>query len=210
MEHNNQNLYPWVSMWLKPRVTIQQIVDTNPQHFVLALAAIEGFSESLNRASMNNMGDRFDWPVIFILAAIIGPIAGIIGLYISGALIRWTGHWIGGNAPIRKIRAAVAWSSIPIIWALILWIPELFLFGQDQFTTETPIINESPRLAVTFLGFFTIEVLVGVWAFIVFLKCLGQVQSFSAWKALGNVVLAGLVVFVPLTVISLSIIGISR
>jgi Yip1-like protein len=48
-----------------------------------------------------------------LIAAIAGPIAGIIALYIGSALIRWTGHWIGGKASARTIRAAMAWSTVP-------------------------------------------------------------------------------------------------
>jgi hypothetical protein len=65
---NKQTLNPWVSMWTKPRITIHQIVDTNPERLVLVLAAISGFSHVLDRASMKSPGDRFEWPIIIVLA----------------------------------------------------------------------------------------------------------------------------------------------
>jgi hypothetical protein len=202
MKNNNKDhLNPWFTMWIKPRATIQQIVDTNPEHLVLLLAAIAGFSQVLDRASMKGMGDRWEWPIIFIIATIAGPIGGIIGFYIGGALIHWTGKWIGGKASSQDIRAAIAWSAVPIIWALILWIPGLVLFGQELFTTEMPSIDADPSLALIFLGFAAIEIIVGIWAFVVFLKCLGQVQGFSAWKALGNAILPGLIIIVPIVLI---------
>ena len=105
---DTQVMNPWVSIWTKPRATIQQIVDTNPEHLVLLLAAIGGFSSVLDRASTRSLGDKLDWPVIFLIAAIVGPIAGIIALYIGSALIRWTGSWIGGKASSQTIRAAMA------------------------------------------------------------------------------------------------------
>jgi len=48
---NNEALNPWLSMWTKPRATIQNIVDTNPENFVLILAAISGFFTSIDRTS---------------------------------------------------------------------------------------------------------------------------------------------------------------
>ncbi len=194
-------------MWTKPRATIQQIVDSNPGRLVLILAAISGFSQALDRASMKSFGDRWEWLVIFLLSAIIGPIVGIISLYVGSALIRWTGTWVGGNASSQNIRAAWAWSSVPIIWALILWIPELALFGQELFTSEAPIIAAAPPLAWLRVGFSVIEMSIGIWAFVVFLKCLGQVQGFSAWKALGNVAFAVIVVVIAILVIILGIVG---
>jgi len=200
-----QILNPWVSMWTKPRATIQQIVDTNPQRLVLLLAAAAGFGQALDRASINSIGDRLDWPIIFIVAAVGGPIAGVIGLYIGGALIHWTGTWIGGKTSAENIRAAIAWSSVPMLWALVLWIPELALFGQELFTAETPVIDADTTLNSAFLAFGAVEVTIGMWTLIVYLKCLGQVQGFSAWKALGNGILAGLVIIVPILIIAIAI-----
>lgn len=202
---DTQVMNPWVSIWTKPRATIQQIVDTNPEHLVLLLAAIGGFSSVLDRASTRSLGDKLDWHVIFLIAAIVGPIAGIIALYIGGALIRWTGSWIGGKASSRSIRAAMAWSTVPEIWALVLWIPALALFGQEMFTSEIPSIQANPSLNIVFLGMAAIGIAIGIWQFVIYLKCLGQVQGFSAWKALGNSFMALMVVVLPIVIIYVGI-----
>ncbi len=205
--HQEQQFNPWFSMWTQPRATMQQIIDNNPQRLVLLLAAVSGFAEALNRASMKNLGDKLEWPYIVIAAAVLGPIAGIIGLYLGGALIRWVGSWLGGEASAQQIRAAIAWASVLTIWGLLLWLPELVLFGQDLFTTATPRIDANPLLVVALLGFSVVEIILGVWALVVFLKCLGQVQGFSAWKALGNLVLAFLVIMVPIMLLVFAIIA---
>ena len=75
---NRQTLNPWVSIWTKPRATIQQIVDTDPKHLVLVLVAIAGFAHALDRAGMSGSGDRFEWPMIILVAAIIGSIMGMV------------------------------------------------------------------------------------------------------------------------------------
>ena len=202
MENSNQQaLNPWFSIWTKPRATIQQIVETDPQRLVLLLAALGGFSTVLDRASMRNMGDRLEWPMLFLVAAIVGPLAGIVTLYLGGVLLRWTGRWIGGQASSQHIRAAMAWSSVPEIWALLLWIPELALFGQELFTSTTPLLDANPSLNIAMLGFAALGILMAVWQFVIFLKCLGQVQGFSAWKALGNSIMASMVVLLPIIII---------
>lgn len=193
-------LNPWFSIWTRPRATIQQIVDTHPTRLVLLLAAVAGFSQFLDRAVMRNLGDRMEWPMILAIAAVAGPVLGIVGLYIGGALLRWTGGWLGGRASMEQVRAAIAWSSVPLIWALPLWIPELALFGQDLFTKATPRLDANPLLAVVLIGFGLVELIIGIWAIVVFLKCLGQVQGFSAWRALGNALLAFLIVFTAILV----------
>ena len=193
-------LNPWFSIWIRPRATIQQIIDSHPTRLVLVLAAVAGFAQFLDRAVMRNLGDRMEWPMIFALAAVAGSVMGIVGLYIGGALLRWTGGWLGGRASMEQVRAAIAWSSVPLIWALPLWIPELVLFGQDLFTSATPRLDANPPLAVALIGFGLVELVVGLWAIVVFLKCLGQVQGFSAWRALGNALLAFLIFFTAILV----------
>jgi hypothetical protein len=196
-----QKLNPWFSIWTKPRATIQQIVATNPQRLVLLLAALGGLSTVLDRASMRNLGDKLDWPVLLLIAAVVGPIAGIATLYIGGALLRWTGNWIGGQGSALHIRAAMAWSSVPEIWGLLLWIPALAVFGQELFTSTMPRVEANPSLNIVLLGFAAISLVIGIWQFVVFLKCLGQVQGFSAWKALGNSIMASMVVLFPIIIV---------
>jgi hypothetical protein len=198
-------LNPWVSIWTRPRATIQQIVDANPEHLVIMLAAISGLIRAANQFRAGGLGDPSEWLTKILIAAMVAPIIGIIMLFIGGGLIRWTGSWIGGNASSQNIRAAMAWSSVPMIWGLILWIPGLALFGQDFFATETPTVAANPLLAFIRIGFSMIEITIGLWAVVVFLKCLGQVQGFSAWKALGNMLLAGFFITIPISVLGILI-----
>ena len=111
--------------------------------------------------------------------------------------------------PLRKAFGARvaygAWGLVPALWVSLLWIPELLLVGVEMFTTETPRADANVNLGFVILGLVTIEMVGSIYAVVTVLKCLGQVQGFSAWKALGNVFLAGLVIFLPLFVIGLAI-----
>jgi hypothetical protein len=173
-------------------------MDTDPDRNVLLLAAIAGVGKALDRASTRSTGDHISLGMILLLAAIAGPIGGIITLYISGALLRWTGNWIGGHAESRDIRSAMAWASVLSIWSMLLWFPQLLLFGEEMFTKETPVIDATPVLTILFWVLAAIDVMLGLWTMIFFLKCLGEVQGFSVWKALCNTILAGLVILIPI------------
>ena len=198
-------LNPWFSMWLHPRRTIRQIVETNPDRLVLLLAAVGGIVEALINASSDSKGENMSLQAILLTALIGGPLMGVIGLWLGGALLRWTGGWIGGQADSRRIRATLAWANVPLVWSLLLWIPALLLFGAELFATATPILDASTMLSGLYMVFSFGIGIVSIWAFVVFLHALGEVQGFSAWKALGNSILAGLVVLVPL----LAIVGIA-
>ncbi len=193
-----QALSPFLSIWVKPRETIRNIVDTNPTKYVTVLAMLAGIRQALDRASSRNTGDSLPLVAILAVCIIVGPIGGIFSLYLSGALFRWTGSWLGGQASSEEVRAAIAWSSVPTIFILPLWIPELLIFGEELFTSSTPRIESNPLLAIILLGFALIEIVVGIWAFVVLLKSLGEVHRFSAWRAFGAVILGILVILVPI------------
>jgi len=186
---------PWLSIWTSPRDTIRAIVKYDPEQYVIFLAAVAGVGQALDRASANNMGDDSSLLVIFLFALATGSIGGIISLYISGAILSWLGGRFGGQASAVEVRAAIAWASVPLIWAMLLWIPELAFYGMDMFTSVTPRIDNQPW-AIMFLG--VIEIVIGIWAFVVFLKCLGEVHRFSAWKALGVSILPGFALLIIL------------
>jgi len=71
-----------------------------------------------------------------------------------------------------EVRAAIAWSQVPIIWAAILWIPLLLLIGEEMFTTLTPNIDNNLFLSLLLLASGVLDIIIGVWAFIIMLRCL--------------------------------------
>lgn len=210
MEQNEnvEELNPWLSIWLHPRKTIRYIVESDVKQYVILLAVLSGISESLARASEKSLGDKISITTILALSLIGGAVGGIITLYVSGALLKWTGKWLGGKGTGEEIRAAVAWGSVPEVVALFLTILEIFVFGKEMFTQNTPNIDSSMFLAVVLLIFGMLELVLAIWCIFTYLKCLGEVQGFSAWKALGNTILAGLVILVPIVVLALIVVSV--
>jgi hypothetical protein len=197
-QQQSQSLSPFFSIWVKPRETIRKIVETDLTKYVIPLAILAGIGQALDRASARSVGDSLPLIAILAICLIFGPVGGIISLYIGGALFRWTGSWLGGQASPEEVRAAIAWSSVPTIFILPLWIPELLIFGEELFTSSTPRIESNPILAILLLGFAAIEIVIGIWAFVVLLKSLGEVHRFSAWRAFGAVILGTLVILIPI------------
>ena len=76
----------------------------------------------------------------------------------------------------------------------VIWI----LFNMRM---SNPLSQAEIMVNLLFIGFGAIEMSVGIWAFVVYLKCLGQVQGFSAWKALGNIILLVPIFIAPFIII---------
>jgi hypothetical protein len=191
-------LNPWLTIWIWPRKTIREIVDADPGYRVTLLAMLAGFAQALSEATSENMGDTLSLPIIFLLCAILGPIGGLISLYVMAGLWRLTGSWLGGKASSQEVRAAIAWSSVPVIWAMLLWIPYLAIFREEMFTSAMPRTESSLLLLLLLLGFGLVEIVIGLWRIVVLLQCLGEVHRFSAWRALGAFILGPLLIALPL------------
>jgi len=191
----SQGFNPWFSIWLQPRATMQQILDTDPVRWVLLLSIIGGFFEALTQAATQDHGDRMaSWHGVVWACAIFGPLSGVLGLFGGGYLLRKSGGWLGGSASDREVRAAIAWGGIPKIWLGLLWIPSIALFGDENFTSATPRLDGDPALASAMLFLALIGLIGTFWSIVIWLKCLGQAHKFSAWRALGSVLLMILVI----------------
>jgi hypothetical protein len=184
---------PWLAIWIHPRVTIRRIMANYSEHQVWLLAGLKGIVHTFDRLSTKNDGDQWELPLLLTFAGLAGPLFGIIGLYLSGYLLRLTGQWLGGKATAKEVRASVAWSDVPMVVVLALWITGIAILGRELFSSDTPYLDEHPWLSVPLLGQFVLMLVLYVWSFVLLLHCLGEVQGFSAWKALGSVLLAGMV-----------------
>ena len=204
MSVEERSLNPWLSMWTRPRATIQSIIERDPERSVILLAAPSGISQALDKASTKDAGDTYPLGAVLMFSIMGGVISGIITLYIGGFLLKHTGRWLGGNGSGVNVRAAIAWSSVPVAWGLLIWIPELVIFGEGLFTSSAESIAANQTLYFSFLA---VEFAIAIWALVLMFKSLGQVHGFSAWRALGSSVIAICVVVVPLLLIGLVIGG---
>jgi len=190
--------FPLLTIWFQPRLTIRRIVDTDSQKYVNFLAALTGISNGLDTASRRSSGDIFPFPLVLIMVIIFGSIGGWISLYISGALLRWTGSWFGGQANSDEVRAAVAWASIPTCAGLAIWILEIAIFGQELFTESAPRIDNSLFLSLLLLALLIPQLILGLWSLVLLINTLAEVHRFSGWKAFGAATSAFLIIFIPL------------
>jgi len=190
-------LVPWISIWTRPRATLRQVLDTDPRRFVFRLAALGGVACALRLASTSGFGDTHPASVVLAVCIAGGAIGGILALFLFTSLVGLAGRWLGGQGHTSEVMAALAWSYAPAIWGLALWLPRAALLGEETFRSLPASIEGNPPAALLF-GFLQLaHDLIGVWGFLITLKCIAEAQRFSAWRAFGAFVLVGLMVGVP-------------
>ncbi len=177
---------PWLQMWVAPRDTIRKIVTFNPKHRLYLLSTIYGIPLMLNIIQTLSLGQGFSLLALLLSALILSTWIGFLVLSACGGLIYWTGKWIGGRGSFQEIRAALAWSYVTDIASILLWGILVSVFGTKLFLNTFQQTMFVGRELATIVLVSMAQLVVSVWALIILLKALGEVQGFSAWKALLN------------------------
>lgn len=191
------NCNPWLSIWTKPRDTILEIAHKNPTYRFFFFCFIYGFVALLQSAQRTAIGHTASAGIIILTAAVLGFFIGYASLSITSLLLTWTGKWIGGKAGYYEVRTAVAWSNVPVVIDLILWLTLAAAFGPLLFTEDfakvvhfqtaegAMLLFPNPGLLI-FIGI--VRLVLSVWSIVIFLAGLSAVQGFSVLKAVLNAI----------------------
>ena len=188
MAEKSFGLNPWLTIWVKPRQTIRSIVNYNVSYRFLAVCFILGFLQILLFSIFTPPNRLLILPILFILA----PFFEYLRFTISAALLFWGGKLLKGKGSFKQIRAAVYWTSVPEIAvsgvSILLGVVNV-LFGELV----------KPAVMVGLIWSFLIF---WIWIVVIFICALGEVQKFSTWMAILNIILATLFWFALIIITS--------
>ncbi len=195
--------HPWATIWTRPRATIRRIVETDVRYQVTFLAILSGALIWLERR-WSNPSTAAAFPMLVVIAVIVGAILGVVELYVNGALLKWAGAALGGRGSYAEVRAALAWSRVPVIVAVSIGILAILL------GTDGPMLGGDAERSGSGTGVLLLHAALVLWGFVVMLKSIGEVHRFSAWRAFGSIVLIVVAIAVVLVAMSLLFGGIGR
>jgi hypothetical protein len=194
---------PWLSMWTKPKSTIRKIVDYNPNFRLYVLSAIYGLVSLISSSQSLALGEKLNFFLILFICLILAPIWGYITFSVSAFFVYFTGKWLKGQANYRQVRASIAWSNVPMIGNLILWIILFIIFKYDilkEFPGAYPITNVQKTLLFTILF---AQLVLSIWVIVLYINSLAEVQRFSIGKSILNIIIAIVIIIAILFVISI-------
>jgi signal peptidase I len=166
---------PWISVWLKPRQTIEIILAERPQRGVLLLGSLGLMSGSVSQLLGFGIKDRvFDWPIVIALAVAIA-IAGIASLFISAFVFKWCGSLLGGTSSAAELRTVVAWGVAPSILGLAIAVALVVVALVTRTASEAAPAWIFAVLQATVL-------ICGIWSAIVFALMFSRVEGFGFWR----------------------------
>jgi len=181
---------PWLSIWVSPRSTVRQVVRSDPRYGYPVLASIWGASIALSLSSAFYLGEKLPLATILI-GALIGGALGLPALYLLAVLYTKMGRVFGGRSSATDMRAALAWSAVPQIPILLVWILRIALFGQSTFTSMgysnsaqlvPPLIFSLVQLASLPFSIWGIAIWIGAYA---------EVHQVSTWRGIASLAAGG-------------------
>lgn len=184
---------PWLSIWTKPRATISHIVAQNPNRSIWILAWIYGFCSLMNMFQSLEMGTKLNTAAILLLSIVVAPLWGWVSFTVWSWFVSVVGKWFKGQGSFQAVRASYAWSQVPIILNIPLWLLMVILFGHQLFL-NFPNAHLLPDTLVTLMFVILVaKVVLAVWSLVIYLNALAEVQSFSVLKAILNLIVAGII-----------------
>ncbi len=186
---------PWLKIWTQPRTTIARLLYESPTRGFWFLAIIYGFSNALNWFQSMMMGRHLGVMHIFTIALVLSPLWGYVGFSVWSWVVHFTGKWLKGEGTFKEIRFAYAWSCFPLIINVFLWFVLALFFGRNLFSDLSPGSQAFThgQVGVLFL-ILLIRITTAIWSIVIYLNALAEVRKFSILRAIGNVVIAGLII----------------
>jgi hypothetical protein len=183
-------IVPFFSIWVLPRTTIRRIVEANPRKFVTAIGWITGALGALvfeveagNAAALTSIPR---WavamgPVTLAMSAFTLGLAGVGIIHALAFVFRWAGSLLGGVGDLIDVRAAVAWSWLPLmVLAIVAVIAAISAPATNSWAAPTtPAAYQLPYSRVAEAGLM-------VWTLFLTTQTLGEVHRLSTRRAAGT------------------------
>ncbi len=217
MTKMQQSFNPWLKICTQPRRTIRLLARHNVNYRLIAVCAVLAFRKIfffLNSTFSLVLRDPSRFQLfVFISAlsvkyfALIFPLSIFFEyLYFNlfAASVFFFGKLIKGAGNFKEIRAAIYWTSVPNIGNTFAWIGISLMFFSNVLVRILFNTDILPILAFIYLF---VQIFFGVWAFIIRVQAISEVQKFSVWMALLNLLLFFLAVLVIAFAILCAILG---
>ncbi len=179
---------PFLSVWLHPKQTARYVIEHKTIVYALMLVVIgyiaSGFSGFMN----SELYPDFSYVWIFLISIILGPILGIIIMFIASGIVFLIGKLLKGTGSFWDVFKASSLSSIPAIFTgpfYILWMfvsPESFFF-EDGVSTVAVIVS-------------IIMIVTAIWSVIILVAAIAEAHQFSIIRSIISLIIPAILLFI--------------
>jgi len=195
-----------VNLCFNPRGVIGRVLSTASYRLTLILAAGVGLVQTANAVADAAPGGTPSVLWRFLAVLLLAPPIGILLVYERGFLIQRAGRFLHGQAQGQEVRTALAWSEIPLLLGGGVGMLEVAM-GDLGLAASGNTVDHSLPVLLSQTGFGLLQAACGLWAFILLLHTIAEIQGFSMGRSLASIVLAAVMVVIPLAVVGGVLIG---
>jgi len=167
-------------------------MESNPRQGFLWLCFVYGIPLNLSYLQKISLGSQLEAVWLVLIALVLAFPIGWISLQLGTVLVYLTGKLVKGQADYIAVRAAYSWPMVLSLVSIAMWILLIGTFGQHIFFAKFAEYGLSGFESTVLIFSFVVEGGFGLWSFVLLMYTLSEVQKFSGWMALLNVILAAI------------------
>ena len=194
-EQSTPPLRPLQEVWLKPRRVFRALAATPIGRNDYLLAAAQGIVSMLVLSRAQSAGRSSGVAAILGDALIIGPFAGVLGVWVMAEIYSRLGRRIGGAASASQIFHVFAYGGVPVVASLGLWLITALLAGQPTFV-DSPGKDLAPFLVLLLRTQFLAHCALALWSSLLQVMGLSEVQAMRLQRAFGVWLLGQLIAWI--------------
>ena len=196
-------LNPWIAIWFSPKETLRAIVDYDAKYRFVLMSFIYGFLWMLSMSQTLSLGHYYGAITITVASLVLAVPVGYILMSLSTLFFHLVGKVFKGQGTFMQVRAAIAFANIPAVVTIATWIILMFAYGDRLFMADKGKLDASFGLLDAML---IVQLLIGVWSFVILLCGVAEVQRFSIYRAIGSFLLV-ICIWVIITLIFMFVIA---
>jgi Yip1-like protein len=195
-----------LAILIHPRETMRRILDSGAHRWAVEIVILASICSAIGDSDLRELNralpDLMLMPVLalVVLTLAVTALVWVALLYLFAWPVTLVGRRLEGQAPVADVRAALAWSIVPVIWSVIARIPiavyrQRFLLHGNSGRVLTSFIEQGGcAFAIVLLTVQTI-VIAAVVALSGF--CVAEALKVPTWKGFAAV---GITAVIPVIV----------
>ena len=200
MENASQSprLADLITILYRPRETMRRILDGSDRWViqVTMLAAVCTDTQDIDASRVSELLGQFKMmPMLAAVALglIVDALSWVLVLYILSWIAFGIGRFLGGTAPVRDLRAAMAWALVPAIFSPLYRVPFVIaargLHAGPRMNVHETVINFLSHGGCSLIVIYLFVQIVFELAVVVLASfTVAEAQRFSTQKGFVNVV----------------------
>lgn len=176
-------------IWFSPRKTFQTINEIKYSKYGYLILILLGVLAGIEKNTHQIIIDIHSFFILNGIIIFFTSLITIISFIILAYILNWTAKFLDGKGSTSQILNMSTYAMIPAITAIPFMALKILLFNNQGQELEQFLMNLAMdyKLIYFILEFFIF--LLGLWSFILIIIGISEVQKFSIFKAILNLII---------------------